>query len=58
MDKENITLKVKILDSERFKELVDALVVWAEEVCRCEEMTDAESALFSAAIAVADDDSN
>jgi hypothetical protein len=43
-------IELKILDLDCFKEFVDALAKWAEETKAKENMSDAERALFNAAL--------
>lgn len=49
---ETLTLKLKILDLESFGDLVEALGTWAEEVNLKANKSDAEQALFNAAVAL------
>lgn len=47
---ERLSLQLKIVDLDSFRNLVEALGSWAEEVSRREKMTAAEQALFDAAV--------
>lgn len=48
------TLELRICDLESFKDLVNALGEWALEVNNKSEKSDAEQALFDAAIYISD----
>jgi hypothetical protein len=47
-------IEVKIVDLDYFKELVAALVQWAEEIKDEAYLSDAESVLFNAAVKLSD----
>ncbi|WP_154667872.1 hypothetical protein [Leisingera caerulea] len=49
-----MTVQLKILDLDSFKDLVEAIGVWAEETAAKPKKTKAESALFDAVVALGD----
>ena len=51
---ERMTVDLKIQDLDSFKDLVKALGAWAEETAHKPRKTEAEAALFEAAVALAD----